>query len=269
MSFTLQTLGDRVLLAGAALSNQVQDLEHHKRDVQELNDNQTREPQHAGSGKDNREPSETYSEMVVAQVKSRPTPPKTCRDHSSDDDLNQPSSASNMRLSRQSTLVDSNETEPPQVLRKIRHHSLPTKLSRNACNLDCSCSCHRRNRLKTPDVLSTVFGSIIVGYKTSPWSLQACDKKSCQSRATKITYAFPQWLLRRAISVSMAYSRPQGPEFCLRMMRVRPGDADIFTAVFRGTRNHVQRLLDDNDASVLDVDPAHNTALHVRHTLLP
>ena len=170
--------------------------------------------------------------------------------------------ASTRGLSRQSTLVESNDTGMSRPLNKVR--SMPKSFSQSTCSLECNCACHRRNRLKSPDILRPVLGSLFVGYKASPGSSQKCDKGCCRSQATNITYAFPQWLVRRAISVSMAYSYPQGPDLCLRMMRVRPGDANIFTAVYRGTCYHIQRLLHDNEASVLDVDPMHNTALLVR-----
>ena len=166
-----------------------------------------------------------------------------------------------MRQRRLSHSAEHNGPETPQSLNRV--HSLPTSLGQKTCNLDCICACHRRNRLKSPEILSPVLGSLFVGYKASPWSAQKCDQSYCRSHATRITYAFPPWLLSRAISVSMAYSHPPGPDLCLRMMRVRPGDANIFTAVFRGTRQHVQRLLEHNEASVCDVDPAQNTALQV------
>lgn len=62
----------------------------------------------------------------------------------------------------------------------------------------------------------------------------------------------------------MGIGHPGGLEFSARMMRVRSDDADIFTAVFRGGCNHVERLLGNGTGSVLDVDTQFNTALHVR-----
>ena len=62
----------------------------------------------------------------------------------------------------------------------------------------------------------------------------------------------------------MGIGHPGGLEFSARMMRVRPDDADIFTAVLRGGCSHVERLLGNGTGSVLDVDTQFNTALHVR-----
>lgn len=146
-------------------------------------------------------------------------------------------------------------------------NTFPTtlKLTRTTCSLDCGCACHRRNRLRSPNVLNTVLGTLFVGYQASPWLAQGCNKMFCQSRSTKIDYAFPRWFLRRAISLTMGYGHPGGLEFSARMMSVRPGDADIFIAVFRGASNHIEKLIHDGKASVFDVDPAGNTALHVRY----
>jgi len=262
LSFTIQTLGDRVLLIGGALSNQVQDLVYPRGHILEDNndhndDIQLVEAERPGTA------SETRGEVVAAQARSRFATYTTQQDLGSDTDGNPSFSATFRGLSRRSTLVENNDLEQPRVRNRVQ--SLPTNLIRATCSLDCTCASHRRNHLKSPDVLNSVLGSIIVSYKASPWSSYTCDKKSCQSRATKITYAFPQWLLRRAVSMTMAYSHPLGPDLCLRVARVCPGDADIFTAVYRGTLNHVQRLLGDHVASVRDVDPAHNTALHVSH----
>lgn len=246
-----------------ALSSQAQGPLYPQNHAQELENDHSVDLQYAEVQEPRKEQMEMDSGLVAAQIDSSSATATTQANLGSIAGLNQSSSTSIEDLSTQSTLINSNDLKLPRVRNRVQ--SLPTKLTRTTCSLDCSCVCYRRNRLKSPDVLSTVLGSIVVGYKAPPLSLHACDTKFCRSRATKITYAFPQWLLRRAISVSMAYSHPQGPEFCLRVMRVCPGDADIFTAVFRGTLNHVQRLLDDNDASVLYVDPAHNTALHVSH----
>ena len=255
LSFTIQILGERVQL-GENPSRQDQDTETF------------REQAHAFTGEDedtlqddnSKESVRPCDQIDTDLTENRST--GSARSAGSVADDGGVSLASMRSFSRQSTLVESNDIGILRPLIKV--HSMPKRLNRSTCSLECSCACHRRNRLKSPDVLRPVLGSLNVGYKASPWPSQKCDKKYCRSQETKITYAFPQWLLRRAISVSMAYAHPQGPDLCLRMIRVRSGDANIFTAVYRGTCNHIQRLLDDNEASVLDVDPAHNTALQVR-----
>lgn len=235
LCFSVQTLGDHLI--GGALASQVEDLITHRQCLLDIKNEQD----------------------ITSQSTSATA---TQEGPLSASDANDSSSTSLIGLSRQSTLVDIDRTEPHRKLGKAR--SWPTKLSQSTCSLDCSCACHRRNRLKSPDILNSFFGSLSVGYKLWPWASPSCDKKHCRSRSTSITYAFPQWFMSRAISMTMAYSHSQGPELSLRMMRVRSGDADIFMAVFRGASHHIGRLLKDGEASVLDVDPAGNTALQVR-----
>ena len=169
--------------------------------------------------------------------------------------------ASTTRQRMLSPSAEDNGVATPRLTNRV--NSLPTSVGQKTCNLDCICVCHRRNRLKSPDILSPVLGSLFVGYKGSLWSLQECDQPYCRSHATRITYTFPPWLSTRAISVSMVHSHSENPVLSLRVVRVRPGDANIFTAVFRGTRQHVQRLLEHTEASICDVDLAHNTPLLV------
>ena len=198
-----------------------------------------------------KKPGATYGNLSPAQVKMSPAPACEAITNTLHSDSNPTQS-----LSRQSTLVN---TELDALQSPQQVHSLAQASFQNTCSLDCICACHRKNRLKSPEMLSILFGSLLVGYKALP-----CDRTNCRNQATTITYAFPQWLLRRTIALSVSYSRLQGPNLCLRMVRNCPGDADIFTAVFRGQVDHVRRLLGNGEASVIDVDPAGNTPLHVR-----
>lgn len=104
------------------------------------------------------------------------------------------------------------------------------KLKRNRCDLACRCVCHRRSQFKSPRSLNDLLGSLFVGYQTSPWSAQTCSNSDCRRRSKKLTYiyAFPQWLLARILLVNMAYDQSKGPEFSLRVMRVRPFHTGIF-----------------------------------------
>ena len=255
LTFSVHMLGERIQLTRNHSSYE-QSVANHPENAHGISEQDGLTLQEGTSGRS--EGDSTDLNAAFAEYRSiRPSRPV---DSAMDDSGLSP--ASTRDLSRQSTLVESNDTGMPRLMNKVR--SMPESSSQSTCSLECNCACHRRNRLKSPDILRTVIGSLYVGYKASPSPSQSCDKGYCRSQATKITYAFPQWLVRRAISVSMAYSYPQGPDLCLRMMRVRPGDANIFTAVYRGTCYHIQRLLNDNEASVWDVDPMHNTALLVR-----
>ena len=140
------------------------------------------------------------------------------------------------------------------------------------CGSDCCCSCHRRNRFRSPSILDNVLGSLSVGYHTSPWAAPTCNSPSCRHRSKKFTYihAFPQWLCHRILLAHLAYSQSKGPELCFRMLRVRSTNSDIFR-LFRGPREAdeiimtgVRRLFDNGEASVLDIDEEGASVLRVR-----
>ena len=148
----------------------------------------------------------------------------------------------------------------------------PLQLTTSHCGSDCSCSCHRRSRFRSPSLLDNVLGSHSVGYHTSPWAAQTCNSPSCRHRSKKFTYTytFPQWLWSRMLLAHLAYNQNKGPELCLRMLRVRSTNSDIFR-LFRGPcqademiMTGVRRLFDSGESSVLDIDEEGASVLRVR-----
>lgn len=134
------------------------------------------------------------------------------------------------------------------------------------CNMSCDCSCHKQRRLRTPSWTNHVIGSLFVGYTGfTPFS-SSCDLRDCHGRShstTQITYTFPWWFMSRALAMTIAYCQPNGPELCLRVFRVRPRNADIFSASYVGNVERVKKLLSEGSASVLDVEHgSKKTALH-------
>ena len=143
---------------------------------------------------------------------------------------------------------------------------------RNICEQDCSCTCHQGGRIRSPRYLSTILGSLLIGYTAQPGMTCVCNSYDCRGRSTCITYtyAFPRWLLDRMIACSIAYDRSRGPELCVRLLRVRSGHEYIFWVATMRTSDtdktsihHIKYLLTNGEASVLDVDPYGRTALQV------
>ena len=155
---------------------------------------------------------------------------------------------------------------------ELLNDTTPIKLMRNRCDSNCGCVCHRRSQLKSPRSLNTFLGSLFVGYRTSPWSAQTCSNSDCRRRSKKFTYvyAFLQWFLARILLIDMGYSRSNGPELCLRVMRVRPTDEGIFWHLRNSMSSedvlihYLKRSLSDGETSVLDVDTEGMTVVHVR-----
>ena len=153
-----------------------------------------------------------------------------------------------------------------------RPYAATFDLIRNICEQDCSCTCHQGWRIRSPRYLSTIFGSLLLGYTAQPWMTCICDSYDCRGRSTCITYtyAFPRWLLDRIMACTIAYDRSRGPELCVRLLRVRSGHEYIFWVATMRTSDtdktsihHIKYLLTNGEASVLDVDPYGRTALQV------
>lgn len=145
-------------------------------------------------------------------------------------------------------------------------HTARITLLRSSCAA-CGCPDSRQLKYRSPSCLNTILGTLFVGYRASPWSKQTCDHIDCRQDSTALTftYVFPQWLLNRVFLTTMAYNSLKGPELCLRVMRVRPNDADIFrvieTRAFYPIIGHVKRLLNSGEASILDVRRNNQTVL--------
>ena len=143
------------------------------------------------------------------------------------------------------------------------------KITGKSCNVNCRCSCHKKGSLKSPNFLKTILGSIMVGYNAIPGLAQRCNDPSCKGQSTNITYtyAFPEWFVSRVVHFNFKNEQLRGPELCLRVVRVRPNNANIFIAVEDDRQEvaleHTKRLLLAGKASVLDVDPDGESVLSV------
>ena len=153
-----------------------------------------------------------------------------------------------------------------------QHFMTSLQLTTSQCGSNCCCSCHRRSRFRSPNLLGNVIGSHSVGYHTSPWAAPTCHSPSCRhhSRMFTYSYAFPQWLWNRILLAHLAYSQNRGLDLCLRLLRVRPSNSHIIS-LFRGYAQldgditaEVKRLFDNGEASVLDVDENGTSVLCVR-----
>ena len=145
------------------------------------------------------------------------------------------------------------------------------KITSKSCNVNCRCCCHKRGSLKSPRFLTTILGSIMVGYNAIPGLAPKCNDPSCKGQSTNITYTytFPQWFVSRVIYFNFKNQQLRGPELCMRVVRVRPYDAVIFIAVLDNREEvalqQTKRLLLAGEASVLDVNPRGYSLLSVTH----
>jgi len=160
---------------------------------------------------------------------------------------------------------------PDHAITSSRVTQVSLRYSRR-CTTICDCSCHKQRRLGTPNWANQLLGSLFIDYTGFPAFSPRCDAASCQypsSSATQVTYTFPWWFLNCVLAATIAYSQPEGPELCLRIVRVCAPKSDIFKTASWKDVTKLKGLLSANKASVLDVEHGSNmTALHV-NTRLP
>lgn len=141
--------------------------------------------------------------------------------------------------------------------------------SGNECYGQCCCCCHARQRTRSPSTLDGVLGILFMGYTGFPISLPTCNIRTCRSQrgfSAQLTYYFPWWFVARAVVTSLSLGKPQGPEFTLRMPRVVPETAPIFSLVRAGNIDGIKYLFQNGLASPFDIGGAMGaTPLHVGH----
>jgi hypothetical protein len=134
------------------------------------------------------------------------------------------------------------------------------------CEGWCSCLCHRPRYVQTPQSVDFLLGSLFMGYSGIPARSRPCNERSCRQQSiptVKVTYHFPQWLLRRVIQFALSISYMKGPELTLRMPRVVPANASVISYAVLGKIDGIKSLFDKGLASPFDVISNGRTALHV------
>ncbi len=138
---------------------------------------------------------------------------------------------------------------------------------RSACQPWCSCACHTERRLRSPQLLDQVIGSLFIGYSGLPGLTRRCNQRSCHLQSqpmTYITYFFPQWFLARMISFVLSTTPLAGPVASLKVSRTVPGNSAIFEYAKRGDIIKMRSLFEGGLASPHDVQfESGITALHV------
>ena len=142
----------------------------------------------------------------------------------------------------------------------------------NRCADTCVCLCHtlRRpvGRLRAPNYLKIVFGSLFASYSGLPYLQPGCSTSSCRNYSKfslRLTYCFPRWAFAAAIHFA-AGQATSGELLTLRVQRRIPEfeENGFFVFVKTGNIGSVKMLFDSRQASLADTDyHAGHTALHV------
>ena len=145
-----------------------------------------------------------------------------------DDSFEAPGIDSNLDIL--AAALNLSQPQSPALDALARPYAATFDLIPNNCEQDCSCTCHQGGRVRSPPYLSTILGSLLIGYTAQPWMTCLWESYDCRGRSSCITYtyAFPRWLLDRMVACRIAYDRLRGPELCVRLLRVRSGHEYIF-----------------------------------------
>ena len=123
---------------------------------------------------------------------------------------------------------------------------------RSHCTTSCFCSCHQRQTFRSSALVERIFGSLFVGYIGVPSLFQRCNDRNCSSqspKAAKLNYSFPRWFWHRAILIGVSYTSCDGPEFLLRVPRLRSRYSEWFGLACSGDVRLMQKKLESGQAS--------------------
>ena len=131
------------------------------------------------------------------------------------------------------------------------------ELNSTSCKRACSCACHTVYRVKSPSILQSLVGSLLVKSNGLYGLNQPCNEYSCRrssSASIRISYRFPEWLLNRMVSSLIITNRVCGPQVSLVIPRVVSHTSEIFFHAFSGNIDGVMKLLQAGLASPCDTN---------------
>ena len=134
------------------------------------------------------------------------------------------------------------------------------------CKKACSCVCHSVYRVKSPSVLRSLVGSLLVKSNGLYGLTQACNEFTCgrnSSVSVRISYRFPEWLLNRMVSTIIISNQVSGPQLSLVTPRVVSHISEIFGHAFQGNIDAVAKVFQLGLASPCDISSSYGyTPLH-------
>lgn len=151
---------------------------------------------------------------------------------------------------------DTIESESAQILSKTALLSTTTFSSQNSRRIANSCSCRQQSDITTPAIFGRLLGQLFVSYSMIPRLSQKCNQHTCRARSQSsilLQYNFPTWIFARVLTI-WATAKNNGPEFLIRLPRLREQHDPIFSYIMQGKIDKVQLAFSKGEASILDVN---------------
>ena len=130
----------------------------------------------------------------------------------------------------------------------------------------CSCPCHSKTNLRTPQLLQQLAGRLFLGYTGTPCFRTKCLPECSQGESTtfNMTYFFPKWFFEKAISISVTEGILGTPNLNIKIRRLVPEVSQVFALSRYGDVEGLKTLFMQKQASPDDVHIRGGwTALHV------
>lgn len=154
--------------------------------------------------------------------------------------------------------------EMPVHLRAVTTTSLQSAV----CSRYCTCACHKRRRIRSPQFVDSFWGTLFLGYSATPTMPPKCTETTCRQSTgpwISLTYYFPKWLLGRALSVALMNTLE--PTACLRFPRVIDINEAIFSYTQFDREEDIKLLFEQGLASPHDIDSTYGySVLQVSHS---
>jgi hypothetical protein len=136
------------------------------------------------------------------------------------------------------------------------------------CDALCACQCHIKYQTRTPKWLHSTIGTLFYNSVATPAiGVRPCSfggcKRSPPFSSSKLTYYFPSWAVRMAISWSSWNDLTDGSRCMIEMPREVSPNSPCWTAIKLGNVEVIRSLLSERLMSPYDIDQNGWSVLHV------
>jgi hypothetical protein len=134
------------------------------------------------------------------------------------------------------------------------------------CEPFCPCRCHISSQMRTPYWVRQILGTMTFhGNGSMLLARRPCDKNCRRSGPTAIQFSYlaPTWTLLNALNVVVKAQCIHGLDFNIRMPRVIPYSATVWSIIELGKLSNLQEMAKTNAVSPVDVNPSGRSLLNV------